>query len=104
MVKSGAVPRCACAIHKQTVEKYLDLYHRLFGIRYSVITNPYGPGQPSSRTAYGVINRMIQLAVGDRPLTVLWRWRAAHRLRACRRRGGGARRDGRSPAADGARL
>ena len=34
------------------------------------ITNPYGPGQPSSRTAYGVINRMIHLAIADRPLTI----------------------------------
>ena len=62
---------CLHAIHKQTVEKYFDLYSRLFGIRYSVarITNPYGPGQPSSRTAYGVINRMIHLAIADRALT-----------------------------------
>jgi UDP-glucose 4-epimerase len=63
---------CLHAVHKQTVEKYLDLYSRLFGIRYSVarITNPYGPGQPSSRTAYGVINRMIHLALADRALTI----------------------------------
>ena len=63
---------CLHAIHKQTVEEYLALYHRMFGIRYSVarITNPYGPGQPSSRTAYGVINRMIHLAIADRALTV----------------------------------
>ncbi len=63
---------CLHAIHKQTVEKYLALYRRLFGIRYSIarITNPYGPGQPSSRTAYGVINRMIHLAIADRALTI----------------------------------
>jgi UDP-glucose 4-epimerase len=63
---------CLHAIHKQTVEKYFDLYSRLFGIRYSVarITNPYGPGQPSSRTAYGVINRLIHLAIADRVLTI----------------------------------
>lgn len=63
---------CLHAIHKQTVEKYLALYRKLFGIRYSVarITNPYGPGQPAGRTAYGVINRMIHLAIADRPLTI----------------------------------
>jgi len=63
---------CLHALHKQTVEQYLDLYRRLFGIRYSVarITNPYGPGQPAGRTAYGVINRMIHLAIADRPLTI----------------------------------
>jgi UDP-glucose 4-epimerase len=63
---------CLHAIHKLTVEKYLDLYARLFGIRYSVarITNPYGPGQPSARTAYGVINRLIHLAIADRALPI----------------------------------
>ncbi|HUQ88869.1 MAG TPA: NAD-dependent epimerase/dehydratase family protein [Vicinamibacterales bacterium] len=63
---------CLHAVHKQTVEQYLDLYRRLFGIRYSVarITNPYGPGQPTSRTGYGVINRMIHLAIADRALTI----------------------------------
>jgi UDP-glucose 4-epimerase len=63
---------CLHAVHKETVERYLDLYRRLFGIRYSIarITNPYGPGQPSSRTAYGVINRMIHLAIADRALTI----------------------------------
>jgi UDP-glucose 4-epimerase len=63
---------CLHAIHKQTVEKYLALYQRLFGIRYTVarITNPYGPGQPPGRTAYGVINRLIHLALTDRTLTI----------------------------------
>jgi UDP-glucose 4-epimerase len=63
---------CLHAIHKQTVERYLALYRKLFGIGYAVarITNPYGPGQPVGRTAYGVINRMIHLAIADRPLTV----------------------------------
>lgn len=63
---------CLHAIHKQTVERYLALYRRLFGIRYTVarITNPYGPGQPAGRTAYGVINRMIHLAIAGRPLTI----------------------------------
>ena len=63
---------CLHAIHKQTVEQYLALYRRLFGIRYTVarITNPYGPGQPAGRTAYGVINRLIHLAIADRALTI----------------------------------
>ena len=63
---------CLHAIHKQTAEKYLALYGRLFGIRSAVarITNPYGPGQPTSRTAYGVINRLIHLAIADRTLAI----------------------------------
>ena len=60
------------AIHKQTVEEYFKLYARLFEIRFSVarITNPYGPGQASGRTAYGIINRLIQLAIAGEPLTI----------------------------------
>jgi UDP-glucose 4-epimerase len=61
-------PLCVHAIHKLTIEKYLALYRELFGIRYAIarLTNPYGPGQPRSRTTYGVVNRMIHLALtGD---------------------------------------
>jgi UDP-glucose 4-epimerase len=65
-------PLCLHAVHKRTVEEYLKLYRRLFGMRFTIarITNPYGPGQPKARTAYGVINRMIHLAIADRPLTI----------------------------------
>jgi UDP-glucose 4-epimerase len=59
-------------IHKRTVEQYLRLYGRLFGLHFAVarVTNPYGPGQPQGRTAYGVINRLIHLALADQPLTI----------------------------------
>ena len=65
-------PLCLHAVHKQTAEEYLRLYARLFGIRSTVarVTNPFGPGQPSGRTAYGVINRFIHLALEDQPLTL----------------------------------
>jgi UDP-glucose 4-epimerase len=65
-------PLCLHAIHKQTVEQYLTLYSRLFGIEYSIarVTNPYGPGQPQSRTAYGVVNRLIHLALADETLPI----------------------------------
>lgn len=65
-------PLCIHAIHKRTVEEYLKLYAHLFGVRYSIarITNPYGPGQPAGRTAYGVINRLIHLALADQALTI----------------------------------
>lgn len=67
-----ADPLCVHAVHKRTVEEYLKLYAHLFGVRYAVarITNPYGPGQPRSRTAYGVINRLIHLALADQVLTI----------------------------------
>lgn len=65
-------PLCLHAVHKSTVEEYLAVYRRLFGLRYTVarVTNPYGPGQPPGRTAYGVINRLIELALDDQPLTI----------------------------------
>ncbi len=63
---------CLHAVHKRTIEEYLRLYGRLFDLRFSIarVTNPYGPGQPHRRTAYGVINRMIHLAIADRPITI----------------------------------
>lgn len=65
-------PLCLHAVHKRTVEEYLRLYGRLFGVRYAVarVTNPYGPGQPHGRTAYGVINRLIHLALAGETLTI----------------------------------
>ncbi len=63
---------CVHAVHKRTVEEYLKLYSKLFGVRFTVarITNPYGPGQPKGRTAYGVINRMIHLALAGEALLI----------------------------------
>lgn len=65
-------PLCLHAIHKRTVEEYLRLYGRLFGLRFAVarVTNPYGPGQPPGRTAYGVVNRLIHLALAGEALTI----------------------------------
>lgn len=65
-------PRCTHAIHKLAVEQYLRMYEQLFGLRYAIarITNPYGAGQPGERTDYGVVNRMIHLAVAGQAITV----------------------------------
>jgi UDP-glucose 4-epimerase len=65
-------PLCLHAVHKRTVEEYLNLYQKLFGVRSTIarITNPYGPGQPKGRSAYGVINRLIHLAVAGEALTI----------------------------------
>jgi UDP-glucose 4-epimerase len=65
-------PRCLHAIHKATVEQYLRLYGSLFGLRFTIarVTNPYGPGQPKGRTAYGVVNRLIQLALAGETLPI----------------------------------
>lgn len=66
------VALCVHAIHKNTIEEYLRVYAQLFGLRYTVarVTNPYGPGQPAGRLAYGVVNRLIHLALSDQPLPI----------------------------------
>jgi UDP-glucose 4-epimerase len=65
-------PLCLHAVHKVAVEQYLKLYGHLYGLRFTVarLTNPYGPGQPSERTAYGIVNRMIHLALSGEAVTV----------------------------------
>lgn len=65
-------PLCLHAVHKRTVEAYLKLYSHLFGLTYTIarITNPYGPGQPKGRTAYGVINRLVHLALANDTLAI----------------------------------
>ncbi len=65
-------PLCVHAIHKLMAEQYLRLYQRLYGISYAVarITNPYGPGQPRSRIDYGVVNRLIHLALAGETLPI----------------------------------
>lgn len=60
------------AIHKTAAEAATRVHARLFGTRATVarITNPYGPGQPRERVAYGVINRLVHLAVSGEVLTI----------------------------------
>jgi UDP-glucose 4-epimerase len=60
------------AVHKNTIEEYLRVYAGLFGLRYTVarVTNPFGPGQPAARVNYGVVNRLIHLALADQPLPI----------------------------------
>ena len=65
--------RCACTrFTSRPIEAYLGVYGRLFGLRGTMarITNPYGPGQPASTTAYGVINQMIHRALAGGTLTI----------------------------------
>jgi UDP-glucose 4-epimerase len=65
-------PLCPHGAHKAMVEQYLNIYGRLHGIRATSlrITNPYGPGQPSDRRAYGVINYLIHRALSGQSLPI----------------------------------
>lgn len=60
------------AVHKSAAEAVFRVYARLFGIDAVIarITNPYGPGQPRGRVAYGVINRLVHLAVAGEVLPI----------------------------------
>jgi len=44
-------PICSYGISKLTIEKYLDLFNRLYGINYAVlrVANPYGERQQTNR-------------------------------------------------------
>lgn len=65
-------PLSTHGVHKLAAEQYFLLYHKVYGLRTTVvrITNPYGPGQPRERSAYGIVNRLIHLALADQPLPI----------------------------------
>jgi UDP-glucose 4-epimerase len=65
-------PLCLHAVHKLAVEQYLTVYARAYGLTYTAVrlTNPYGPGQPRERSAYGVVNRLIHLALSGDALPI----------------------------------
>ena len=65
-------PLCPHGVHKAAVEQYLAVYGRLYGLRATVLrmTNPYGPGQPRDRSAYGVINYLIHRALAGQSLPI----------------------------------
>lgn len=65
-------PLCPHGAHKAMVEQYLAMYRALYSIRATTlrITNPYGPGQPTERRAYGVINFLIHRALAGQTLPI----------------------------------
>ena len=69
---SAMTPLCVHAVHKSTVEQYLHVYRHNYGLRFTALrlTNPYGPGQPRDRVAYGIVNRFVHLALAAEPLPV----------------------------------
>ena len=65
-------PLCPHAVHKVAVEQYLAVYGKVHNLSFSVarLTNPYGPGQPRERTSYGVVNRLIHIALSGDALPI----------------------------------
>jgi len=65
-------PLCVHAVNKLAAEYYVRLYGRVYGLKSAIarLTNPFGPFQPAGRTGYGIVNRMIHLALAGDTLTV----------------------------------
>ena len=73
VVESHAMePLDVYAVHKFAGERYHQIYHRVHGLRTTVlrITNPYGPGQPADRREYGLVNAMVHRALAGEALTI----------------------------------
>lgn len=64
-------PICSYGIHKLAVEKYLHLYHYLYGLDYGIfrIANPYGPRQ-SPVGGLGVIAAFIDKVLRKQPIEI----------------------------------
>jgi UDP-glucose 4-epimerase len=66
------LPVCPHGVHMGTIERYLAIYADLHGIRSTAlrITNAYGPGQPSTRNSYGIINFFVHLAITGKAIPI----------------------------------
>ena len=58
-------PASFYAVHKLTLEHYLNVLATTRGLRYCVLrlSNPYGPFWPAERKSYGLINQFIARAL-----------------------------------------
>jgi len=64
-------PRCSYGIVKLAIEKYLSLYHLLYGINYRALrlANPYGPGQEANKSQ-GIIGAFASKIMNSQTLEV----------------------------------
>ncbi|WAH60327.1 NAD-dependent epimerase/dehydratase family protein [Pseudomonas silvicola] len=64
-------PITAYGVSKLTIEKYLSLYHHLYGLDYCVlrVANPYGPYQTNKKNQ-GVIAAFFRHIIHDEPIDV----------------------------------
>jgi UDP-glucose 4-epimerase len=67
----STMPISSYGIQKLAIEKYLQLYHYLYGLDYGVlrVSNPYGERQPSAGQQ-GVIGVFLEKAVNNEPIEV----------------------------------
>jgi UDP-glucose 4-epimerase len=64
-------PICSYGITKLTIEKYLHLFHRLYGLDYSIlrIANPYGPRQ-NPNNPIGAVTVFLSKVLKGEPITI----------------------------------
>ncbi|MGK7907106.1 MAG: NAD-dependent epimerase/dehydratase family protein [Synechococcus sp.] len=64
-------PICSYGIIKLAIEKYLNLFHHLYNLDYTILrlSNPFGIGQ-HSRKNQGVVAAFLKQAVLGQPLTI----------------------------------
>ncbi len=60
------------AVHKITIENYLNVFAHTHGLPYVIIrlSNPYGPGQPATTKSYGIINLFLRLAAQGQTIEI----------------------------------
>lgn len=64
-------PICSYGIHKLAIEKYLAMYHKLYGLDYAIlrVSNPYGERQ-NPLGSQGVISVFAYKALRDQPIEI----------------------------------
>ncbi len=64
-------PQTAYGVGKMVVERYLALYHRLYGLDYRIlrVANPYGPYQ-IARRGQGAIAAFVEHALKNEPISI----------------------------------
>lgn len=71
-------PSCSYAVIKLTIEKYLHIFHQLYGLEYLTlrIANPYGPYHKSKKQ--GIIDIFLNKVKNDEPINI---WGEGHTVR-----------------------
>jgi len=67
----ATLPVCSYGIHKLAIERYLALYHRLYGLDYCVLrmSNPFGEGQRPD-VAQGAVSVFLDKAMRNEVIEI----------------------------------
>lgn len=64
-------PICSYGIVKLAIEKYIQMYHQLYGVPYAIlrVSNPYGPGQLGEKPL-GVVSIFLDRVKRNQPIEI----------------------------------